>query len=139
MAEDLTKLSQREFERRRANVERELAEVNAKRARLIGQIEGRFDTLSEDKVFVDALRVQAWMRARPELVITSDDTGLKGAPDGWPESMPDPEAYISEEISRRRDAYIESKFGQTETTMREPSVTPSVSKFREMAGIGEET
>lgn len=116
-----------------------LTENEAKMARLVGRAEGAFDNLRNDGHLVDTLRVQAWMRARPELVVQQDGLAYKGVPDGWPATVPDPDEYVAEQIAQRRDNYIASTFGAAGTNVPDPAPTPSVTRFRKLAGLGDET
>jgi len=118
----------------KAEYHRLVLEHETGRARVLGRVEATFDALRDDRELVHLLRVQAWARHDPSLVIKQVAGELRGAPDGWPPSVENPGEHVARAIVERRDAFIESNLGTTPTAEREPSVTPSVERFRQMIG-----
>ena len=115
--------------------ERRLAENESQRQRLLGQVEGTFSMLGDDKVLVEMLRAQAWLRQDGSLVVTRTADGFKGVPSGWPESVPDPSAYVAGELSRRRDEYMRRFDAPSRGGAEPPPPSPSVARFRQMTGV----
>jgi hypothetical protein len=113
--------------------EARLAESNAKLARLVGRVEAHFDCLAEDPTHRELLRARAWLRHDPSLVATRAGDAVKGVPEGWPETVSDPDEHVAADVAARRDAYIERIVGQTEK--KTPiSASPSVERFRQLVG-----
>ena len=111
-----------------------LAETNAKAARLIGKVEAQFDHIAEDPTHRELIRARAWLRHDPSLVATYNGSAIYGVPNGWPETVADPDAHVVADVAARRDAYIERLFGHQHETLSNHSASPSVERFREIVG-----
>ena len=127
-----------ELHRKMRKVERDLAENEAQRSRLIGRIEGAYDHFIDDPVHRELLRARAWLRNDPSLVMTYDGSKVEGAPNGWPETVANPDEHVAADIAARREAHVERLNSRPSTSSTEPTVSPSVARFREMTGMGDE-
>jgi hypothetical protein len=114
--------------------QQQLADVQARLARLIGRVESAYDRLVDDPVHRELIRAKAWLHHDPTLIVSYDGSAVKCVPDGWPESVPDPEEHVASDVAARRDSYIDTTLGRGETTGPGPTATPSVERFRHMIG-----
>lgn len=114
--------------------ERRVARADINLSRLAGRVEAAYDRLADDPAHRELLRAGAWLRHDPSLGVTYDGRAVRGLPEGWPESVPDPDGHVVADIAARRDAHLERLLGRREEAAPEPEVTPSVGRFRQMIG-----
>lgn len=111
-----------------------LSEIETKLARMEGEARGSVTAaLGADEVLQNNLRALAWKRADPDLTLTMKGDAVVGMPNGWPDSVPDPEEHVAEFVRKGVSAGIEKTFGGSKRTVeREVEDSPSVRRLREI-------
>ncbi|MEO0882909.1 MAG: hypothetical protein AAFY34_09250 [Pseudomonadota bacterium] len=113
---------------------KKLSEIETKLARMEGEARGSVTAaLGADEVLQNNLRALAWKRADPDLVLTMKGDAVVGMPNGWPDSVPNPEEHVAEFVRKGVSAGLEKTFGGSKRTVeREVEDSPSVRRLLEI-------
>lgn len=102
---DYDNLSKDEVYRLHAKASADAAAASAKLEALQDEAKRAYQGLQDEPSVTEALRCQAWFKHDPSLqILPRKDGSFAGLPDRWPETIEDPEDYVTAELWRRCDA-----------------------------------
>ena len=96
---EFNKMSDEEFRKRSESLAQKNAEIAEQRGYIRGQLDSDKERLCKDPQLREALRAKEWVKAGAK--VTAEDGKFVGLPDGWPDHVEDPAAFVEETIGAR--------------------------------------